>query len=92
MSHRRGSASPGFSLPFMMLVIGFWVVVLGLVFMYVALDLMSVIETSFAAEESTTFSSMLFDPLVFVYEGGAMTLGLGGILMLFGGVLVAASG
>lgn len=89
MRHRRRSASSGLPVPFTMLVVGFWAVVLGLVFVYVALDLMEVVETSIAGSETAVFSAMLFDPLVLIYEGGVVTLGVGGVLMLFGGVLVA---
>lgn len=77
-------------LPFTMLVIGFWTVILGLVFMYVALDLMAVVETSIADSESIQFSTFLLNPLRLIYEGGVVTLGIGGVLMFFGGILVAA--
>lgn len=79
------------STPFVLVLLGVVIVLLGLGLASLALYLSASVETAGGSGGELAFGEILHDFLVVLFDGGAITLGGGSVLMLIGGVFVVRS-
>jgi hypothetical protein len=91
MTYRARTRRRGISVPFVVVLFGVTVVLAGLVVAGLALYLASAVQPAPGGSGDLVFADLLYEPLTVLYRGGAITLGGGSVLMLIGGVFVAAS-
>lgn len=74
-------------------VVGLWTVLFGMFILFFTMQMFATL-SSFSSigvlgqETGTGIDSILFDSLLMLYRGGFLTLGAGGLLMVFGSLFV----
>lgn len=76
-----------------LLVLGLWTVVFGLLVLSIFAQLFGSLATapsvtSFGQQTGFGLDRMLFDALMLLYHGGFLTVGIGGVMTVFGGALL----
>ena len=76
-----------------LLVFGIWVMMFSLLILVIFVQLFSSLSTSagvatLGAESGMGIDGMLVDTLMMLYQGGFLTLGIGGLMTVFGGSMI----
>lgn len=91
MAYRTGNPYV-FRLSAKLFIFGMWIVFFGLLVLYFSIQMMAALSGiefgMLSAEQGLGIDGVMIDGTVALYQGGFITLGLGGFLMTFGSMFI----